>query len=510
MQSTSNTTHRTETLILFILMLTACILFSLERFVAADEGFYLLASKLVMEGKGLYTDFFYPQMPGLPYVYGPILKVTGYSWIAARVIAAFFTALILVFFFLKILNLSGKRILAYSGLMLLLTSGLFIGWSPLAKTYSASTLFTLLALLLFDSEAREKNPMYMLLCGIAVGVAVNVRLFYVVLIPIFLATILLEERSKGVRMKTAVAFLAGGFLTFIPHLYYMYIDFDSYWFNNVGYHLERSHRSPIVDARSRAKLTRILFGIQTDPRADGYQFPFLIYTTLIYVIFQLIRRHKVHISAWIAIALFVIHILPDPIHYQYFTAVVPFALMAFLLFLNELFKTQRTSTRALALVLLALIVGHHLYLAPYIYNRFTVTGRGVKGISKRNRDQATLDATSQISKKIDQFAGKDDYVLSLWPGYLLESKAQIVPGIENQFWLRVSHKITKDERRKYHLLSSKEIAGSLSDPKVKVLLTTPQRMKRYFSKVDLSALGYKFEEDIYGMQIYSRTLRHAR
>ena len=31
-----------------------------------DEGYYLLAAKLVFQDKQLYTDFFYPQMPLLP------------------------------------------------------------------------------------------------------------------------------------------------------------------------------------------------------------------------------------------------------------------------------------------------------------------------------------------------------------------------------------------------------------------------------------------------------------
>lgn len=46
------------------------------RLVDGDEGAYLLAARLVMEGKLLYHDFFYAQTPVIPYLYG--------SWIAER------------------------------------------------------------------------------------------------------------------------------------------------------------------------------------------------------------------------------------------------------------------------------------------------------------------------------------------------------------------------------------------------------------------------------------------
>ena len=42
---------------------------ALHRFANGDEGFYLLASRLVLAHKKPYLDFFFLQMPLLPYVY---------------------------------------------------------------------------------------------------------------------------------------------------------------------------------------------------------------------------------------------------------------------------------------------------------------------------------------------------------------------------------------------------------------------------------------------------------
>ena len=49
-----------------------------------DEGFYLVASKLVYQGKVLYRDFHYTQMPLLPYVYGVPQLIFGNSLYVGR------------------------------------------------------------------------------------------------------------------------------------------------------------------------------------------------------------------------------------------------------------------------------------------------------------------------------------------------------------------------------------------------------------------------------------------
>ena len=57
-----------------------------HRFVDGDEGFYLLASRLVLMHKKPYLDFSYLQAPLLPYVYAGWLRVVGLSWASARLI----------------------------------------------------------------------------------------------------------------------------------------------------------------------------------------------------------------------------------------------------------------------------------------------------------------------------------------------------------------------------------------------------------------------------------------
>src|SRR2546428_4179068 len=80
--------------LLAILMAAVFVPMSLYRIVDGDEGTYLLVSRLVAEGQLPYHDFFYPQMFLLPYVYGPWMKLVGYSWYGARLLSAVFSVML--------------------------------------------------------------------------------------------------------------------------------------------------------------------------------------------------------------------------------------------------------------------------------------------------------------------------------------------------------------------------------------------------------------------------------
>ena len=64
------------------------------RLIDGDEGFYLMASRLVFEHQLPYRDFFFTQMPLLPYVYGLWMQIAGTTWITGRVLSAIFTTML--------------------------------------------------------------------------------------------------------------------------------------------------------------------------------------------------------------------------------------------------------------------------------------------------------------------------------------------------------------------------------------------------------------------------------
>ena len=65
---------------------------ALSRLIAQDEGFYVLAAALVGEGRIPYVEFFYPQMPYLPYLLKTGFVFLGEDWVGARLTSALFGA----------------------------------------------------------------------------------------------------------------------------------------------------------------------------------------------------------------------------------------------------------------------------------------------------------------------------------------------------------------------------------------------------------------------------------
>ena len=91
---------------------------SQHRLIDVDEGFYLLASRLVLQHKAPYLDFFYTQAPLLPYVYAAWLKLAGISWFSARVFCALLTAVVGGLLYDHVCRETGKWLAGVSAVVL--------------------------------------------------------------------------------------------------------------------------------------------------------------------------------------------------------------------------------------------------------------------------------------------------------------------------------------------------------------------------------------------------------
>ena len=83
-------------IIMLVLVFFTCffLFIARHRLIDGDEGFYLMASRLVLEHKAPYLDFLYTQAPLLPYAYGLWMKLFGISWFSARSLSAMLTTIL--------------------------------------------------------------------------------------------------------------------------------------------------------------------------------------------------------------------------------------------------------------------------------------------------------------------------------------------------------------------------------------------------------------------------------
>jgi len=501
-----STKSRTIFEISSVLLLTTLYLWiGHHRFVARDEGFYLMAAKLVMSGNLPYLDFFYPQMPLFPYLYGVWGQLLGFSWTAARVFASLLSVGCIVLLFL---TLKGRvpYPVAFGAAVIFACSELVIGWYPTAQTYSATTFFCLLAYFLFSSNRFTPGFRKVFLVGVLLGLCANLRLFYLVVIPVFGLYLLFRDGSIRERTALIGALALGSTLMAAPSISLAAFDWAAYWFNNLGYHAIRTEMTANEIFAHRVEMVSIVFGWQGDERFDGLQFGLLSVASCLYLVLSLCKKRLPDCAFSIGLVLLVASFLPVPIYLQYFCVVVPFFVICTALLVGELMELASNSSRIIRPVQVGSLLFALLYISGSFnaVNRYLYTGEGVASVRTPTLEQARVQAVRDISREIQGRIAPGEVVLSQWPGYLLETKAKPYPGTENHFWIRAGDYLDAVGRERFKVVNRVEFQQLTEDPALNLIVIEEARLRRFFPGKVLESNRFKPVVEDRGVLLYHR------
>jgi len=228
-------------LLLAVVLAAVFVPMALFRFVDADEGTYLLVSRLVAEGRLPYHDFFYPQMYVLPYVYGAWMKLVGYSWYAARLLSAVFCVVLGLLVCRQVTRLAGARAWGVAATLVLASSSFAFAWYPLVKAYALVTL------LIFGAYAvlSARSSWRWAASGLLLGLAVACRVYVVGVLPAFLLELYLTERDARARSIQLARFTIAFAVALLPAAMLFLINPETFLFNIVGNELIRDQVFPV-------------------------------------------------------------------------------------------------------------------------------------------------------------------------------------------------------------------------------------------------------------------------
>jgi hypothetical protein len=483
-------------------MLVAAAMFfvgvSLTRFIARDEGYYLLAARLVSQGQVLYGDFFYPQMPLLPLIYGVLFKLAGPSWEVGRL---FTGALATGCAFLVALHLLIRRgvFAAMFGVLLLCTSQLVFSWYSTSQTYSLSVFLLLMSYVCVEHAADRK--WLLALSGFALGLAISSRLPMAGLFPVFLY--LLWRQQFQLRI-----FLIGLGIGLLPTIAFALFFPESFWFSNVVYHMLRSEMEIPKALQQKAKIIRVLIGIEPTKKFSNVQFPLLLFFSLGYALFA--RRMRISIDgAWfIATALLLIHLLPTPTYVQYFCVAVPFLVICTTLVVDlgvkRLLKVGGRNVTRVATALSGLALGLYLVQFPLDLEQYLVSAQGVMGTGPfETRADWTLKRLQQVSRRLDTLTDQGDLVLALWPGYLAQTHAKPLPGTENPFGRRLVRSISEQHLTQFRIMSKKRLRESVEKEVPRVVVLHERKITGSLQQ-QLMKAGYRVRAREGSIRFYKR------
>jgi 4-amino-4-deoxy-L-arabinose transferase-like glycosyltransferase len=456
-------------IIMLVLVFFTCffLFIARHRLIDGDEGFYLMASRLVLEHKTPYLDFLYTQAPLLPYAYGLWMKLFGISWFSARSFSAMLTTILGLLVYEHVCRETEKWTAGALAVIVFASSTLIFAWFPIVKTYSLTGVLLFGAYAILSRLTRASSQWLVAVAGMLYGLSVNTRSYDVGLVPLLLWWIFRHpETHNGI--PRILWFLGGFAIGSVPSLYLLASFPDMFLFNNLGYHAIRSHGGLIGAWGNKLHIVRtVLFST----RDNGLQFSILAVSSFV-VIFVLRMRGDAPLLAFlIAFALGFISILPTPSYAQYFCLCMPFLIVAAVCGTSDYLNSLRpASPRWIALLAGVAVLAFVASSGPSV-QRYLVTGDSVIGIEDtHDAPNWTLDKVSAVSKAIDELAAPNEKIASFWPGYIFASKADPFPGFENDSgWVTVN-KLTGDQRAKYHVSARADIVDHFSSRTLRIVV----------------------------------------
>ncbi len=462
------------------------------RIIDGDEGFYLSAATSLAQGAQPYIDFFFPQMPGVPIFLAPF---TGHGWTTLFLARAFgfichlILALLIYNFSKSIFN---NRILNLSLLFLAALSGPLLNWNSLAKPYPMSNLFFFASFVVLTLSIKQRKINYLMifLTFAFLALAINIRAIFLVFAPLYFFLLYFYFRSiKEVRFPY---YLLAVFLGLVlPSLYairLMFIAPDIFLFNNFGFHLLRAE--DVALGKILLLKLAVLGKLLIQPH---YLIPVVMAFWSLFIVNS--RSHRHDYNAWhrmvfqlamvISAFIFVVYMIPHPVHVQYFNQTLPFLVIASIPALKVILEKSASVKALLAAVYLLGIV---IYPALYILD-----------IQDKYIDYRIPEA-KKVTEAIRHNSSPDDLVLSEWVAYnVLSQRDQLAGG---EF---VGHEYIFSSpivpHSKYNLLSNEKINELLRQEVPGLVVIKYSPIETWKTELDKN---YKIMVKINNVFIYER------
>ena len=498
----------------FLLQFLLFAFIALHRFIDADEGSYLLASRLILLHKVPYVDFFYNQAPLLPYDYAAWIKLAGVSWRSAKIFSALLTAVLGTLVYLDVFRRTQRRLAGASAVVLFAFSTLIFAWFPIAKTYSLAGLLLFAAYLAVAWRQATASRWVVAVAGVMLGLAVDTRSYLLLLLPVFSWWIFRNVPPID-RWAPPAWFLAGFVAGLLPSLVLFLSSPDAFLFNNLRYHAMRSSEGLVGWWWEKFVIVLELF--LWGGEGNGLQWSMLFFVAFGLALSGSRERRVASPSLWIAAILALICLLPTPAYVQYFCLCVPFLIVGAVCGVDDLFRRLATGCeKMVAGVICTLLLLIYIAAGANDLRRYLVTGEGVPGVrAAADRGDWRLSRVIEVAGAVDQIARCGEEVASFWPGDIFQTHANPVSGFENPFGLPISERLNSEQRARYHLLSPAEVKSDFARhlPRVVVLRnqiispSTDQRNTNVWDNGDsfrLSLLdnGYHLDRSFGGISIY--------
>jgi len=442
-------------LITFVLLMLYYLSLALSRRIDGDEGYFLYAARLVRAGSIPYRDFFFPQLPLIPYLWSGLLAPWPITWIGGRILAALIATLAALIFLVLARQQTRHRGLLAVVLLAYLSSDFGLEWAVVIKTHLPAMTLLLLGWLvacvgLSRLQAPHPRPRWRFALygasGFCAGLALDSRLMVLPLLPLMLGAIVLGHRqARASWAGAALAWLIGLLpspivLAFFWHAAPYPFVYDNWFYHALGEPLSTSERW----TRNLAILAdRLLLN------------PLWLGALLLLAWERLRRRRPLMPVDWFYRLAFLVMVLvsfiPRRSYPQYYCLATPWLLLAALPAAQSwwarngspLWRRSRTLALTLAAVGIALLavqprlaLDRHWPMEKipawsWVEQTFFKPDE-INDVTREDLNSG-LGMVRWVARAVNDLAPPGARLLTWWPGYAVEARTPLISGLENHF-----------------------------------------------------------------------------
>lgn len=433
------------------------------RLVDGDEGYYIMAAKMINQGRVPYLDFFLQQEFLVPYAYAPWLRVFGTTWYSARSLSAFLAILLGIALYFHAIRATGRRMLGLLAVALFAFTGYAVGWLTVVKTYVLSILLLFCAYAMVFTRIAERWKY--LLSGLFLGLAVDTRLYLIAVLPAFAIQIMGSGEPSRRRLEQMLWFTLGLALALLPNLYFLLRNPRVFIFDIFIYHSLRSSAGLIGNLPQKWDIALQLLALKGHDGSASIQFGISLLFSIGLCVLTYVRHRRLPLSVWISLLLTVVCFMPTPVYIQYFTCLVPFLIVNAVLLFARLNEDTLISSVARRRLRTALAIGCALYVLvwPYDYYRYGSWSRSIPGFVSPIWDANwKIPVINRVGAAIDRYTDSTGHTaISWWPGYFIQTRTKPFPRMENHFGIEEEFHPDSLLTSRYHFISDSEVDSAI-------------------------------------------------
>ncbi len=312
-----------------------------------DEGFHLLAARLIRAGRRPYVDFFYQHPPLYPYLNAFWMGLFGDGWRSVHTLSSLFAAggvlLAACYVFRRLDDCRWQLPAAIAAALLMVSQPLVIQFGGIGQPYGLCLFASAAAFWLAASASAHLRRRTCFAAGFCAGAAAGSSLLAA---PVGGVLFVWLSRNAGTGKKVAsgALFLAGAAVCFLPLLYWALRAPEQTFFDVVKYHAFYRNSAPTYDLRRDFE---VLKGWLDSPQAVVRAL--LAAVSLLYLAGRPDSpvRREAYLCAWLTGTLAVWIALAHPVLPQYFVLLAPFVSILDALGLYAIGSRLRAPQRAI-------------------------------------------------------------------------------------------------------------------------------------------------------------------